>query len=426
MKIDIKKVFLVFLPFTQALTLNIFFPLKISEIALVILIFFYINKKTISKDWIWFINNNLIIVLLGILVTISFFVNIPWNYPYLPKVIPFRINRVGDSFIRLCYFYLCIAAYFYSFRLFTKDIKILEKWILGAMIAAIYGWYLFISSGLNLPYLKLPGMGEPQTLNGFIRCSTFKEGNYYGLFLLLSASVSFYLKKIKQGWFLLLSVIVSMSTISVISVFIFVFYYYRKRILKLNVMLKLVPVFIIGVLIFIQTDFYQRFVYKKLFESTKTLTQNNFSKVDRVITGKVAFYSGIDNPFFGVGPANYGLHYDYYNKYKKIVVNRSEYFDRFAQRKNERAIPNNVYLEVMSEYGVFALLLFMLFLFLVLTKAYYLKEDAIVGGMFSIISSFNAFPSFIMLFIWVFFAIPFAIHRNKLNLEKTVETNYDN
>lgn len=423
MKIDIKKVFLVFLPFTQALTLNIFFPLKISEIALVILIFFYINKKTISKDSLWFVNNNLIIILLGILVTLSFFVNIPWNYPYSPKIIPFRINRVGDSFIRLCYFYLCIAAYFVSFRLFTKDIKILEKWILGAMIAAIYGWYLFISSGLHLPYLKLPGMEEPQTLGGFIRCSTFKEGNYYGLFLLLSASVSFYLKKIKQGWFLLLSVIVSMSTISIISVFIFVFFYYRKRILKLNVMLKAVPVFIIGVLIFIQTDFYQRFVYEKLFDSTKTLTQNNFSKVDRVITGKVAFYSGIENPFFGVGPANYGLHYDYYNKYKKIVVNRNDYFDRFAQRKNERAIPNNVYLEILSEYGVFALLLFALFLFLILTKAYYLKEDAIVGGMFSIIISFNAFPSFIMLFIWVFLAIPFAIHRNKLNLEKTIETN---
>ena len=195
MKIDIKKVFLVFLPFTQALTINIFFPLKISEIALVILILFYVNKKVISKDSVWFFNNNLIILLLAIMVTLSFIVNIYWNYPYPPKVIPFRINRVGDSFIRLCYFYLCLAAYFISFRLFTKDIKILEKWVLGAIVVAIYGWYLFLSSKLNIPYFKLPGMGEPQMLEGFIRCSTFKEGNYFGLFLVLSASVSFYLKK---------------------------------------------------------------------------------------------------------------------------------------------------------------------------------------------------------------------------------------
>ncbi|MFH6997902.1 O-antigen ligase family protein [Flavobacterium sp. FlaQc-57] len=418
MKIDIKKVFLVFLPFTQALTINIFFPLKISEIALVILILFYVNKKVISKDSVWFFNNNLIILLLAIMVTLSFIVNIYWNYPYPPKVIPFRINRIGDSFIRLCYFYLCLAAYFISFRLFTKDIKILEKWVLGAMVVAIYGWYLFLSSKLNIPYFKLPGMGEPQMLEGFIRCSTFKEGNYFGLFLVLSASVSFYLKKMTHGWFLLFSVIVSMSTISIISVFIFVLYFYRKKLLNLSILLKVIPVAIIAIVLFIQTDLYQKYVYEKLFDSTKTLTQNNFSKVDRVITGKVAFYSGIENPFFGVGPANYGLHYDYYNKYKKIVVNRNEYFDRFAQRKNERAIPNNVYLEVLSEYGVITLALFILFLFLVLTKAYYLKEDAIVGGIFSIIISFNAFPSFIMLFIWVFLALPFAIHRNKLNQEK--------
>ncbi|WP_017496844.1 O-antigen ligase family protein [Flavobacterium sp. WG21] len=415
MKIDIKKVFLVFLPFTQALTLNIFFPLKISEIALVVLILFYVNKTVISKDTIWFFNNNLVILLLGILVTLSFFVNIFWNYPYPPKLIPFRINRVGDSFIRLCYFYLCLAAYYISFRLFTKDIRILEKWVLGAMISAIFGWYLFLSSKLNIPYFTLPGMDDPQILEGFIRCSTFKEGNYFGLFLLLSASVSFYLEKRAHGWFLLFSVIVSMSTISIISVFIFIFYFYRKRLLSLNILLKVIPVAVIGVLLFIQTDLYQKYVYQKLFDSTRTLTQNNFSKVDRVITGNVAFYSGIENPFFGVGPANYGLHYDYYNNYKKIVVHRNDYFDHFAQRKNERAIPNNVYLEVLSEYGVIAAILFMLFLFLILTKAYYLKEDAIVAGIFSIIISFNAFPSFIMLFIWVFLAIPFAIHRNKLN-----------
>jgi hypothetical protein len=198
MKIDIRKVFLVFLPFTQALTLNIFFPLKISEIALVILLLFYINKKTISRDTIWFFNNNIIIVLVAILVTLSFIVNIYWNYPYPPKEFPFRINRVGDSFIRVCYFYLCLAAYFVSYRLFTKDIKILEIWIFGAIIAAVYGWYLFLSSKLNIPYFKLPGIEEPQMLEGFIRSSTFKEGNYFGLFLLLSASVSFYLKK----WFM--------------------------------------------------------------------------------------------------------------------------------------------------------------------------------------------------------------------------------
>lgn len=76
MKIDVNKLFLIFLPFTQALTISIFFPLKISEIALVVLLLFYLNKSVISYSSIWFCNNNMIILLFSVIVTLSFTVNI--------------------------------------------------------------------------------------------------------------------------------------------------------------------------------------------------------------------------------------------------------------------------------------------------------------------------------------------------------------
>lgn len=427
MKIDINKLFLIFLPFTQALTISIFFPLKISEIALVILLLFYLNKKVISSSSIWFCNTNKIVLLLSLIVTLSFIVNIYWGYPYSPKTFPFRINRIGDSFIRLCYFYLCLLAYYVSFKFFAKDIKLLDKWVLGALIVAIYGWYLFIFSKLNLPYIKLPGMDDvPLSLNGFIRCSTFKEGNYFGLYLILSAAIAFYLQKKKEAWFLLFSVIITLSTISIVSAFVFLTFYFRREFFKMRFLLKTVPIVVLSIFIFTKTDFYKLYIYGKIFDSTKTLTAGNFSKVDRIITGQVAIDSGLDNPFLGVGPANYGLHYDYYNHYKKIVINRNDYFDQLARRKNIRSIPNNVYLEVLSEYGVIAFVLFIVFFVSILIKSYYLKEDALTGGMLALMLSLNAFPSFIMLFIWVFISIPFALEWNEKQQKDTAKVILDN
>jgi O-antigen ligase len=173
-----------------------------------------------------------------------------------------------------------------------------------------------------------------------------------------------------------------------------------------------VPIVVLSIFIFTKTDFYKLYVYGKIFDSSKTLTTGNFSKVDRIITGQVAVDSGLDNPFFGVGPANYALHYDYYNHYKKIVINRNDYFDTLARRKNIRSIPNNVYLEVLSEYGVIAFVLFIVLLISRVINSYSLKEDALTGGMLALLVSLNAFPSFIMLFIWVFISIPFALEWN--------------
>ena len=228
MKIDLNKIFLFFLPFAQALTINLFFPLKISEIALLIMPLFYINKRVISGRTRWFLNKNHLLAWFCLLVTVSFLINIRWNYPYGPKHFPFRVSRVGDSFIRLCYFYICVLAYYISFKILSKDTRLLKYWIFGAVIAGCYGWYLFLSTGLGIPYYKLPGMDEhPQFLRGIVRCGTFKEGNYYGLYLVVSAAIAFYLRKFRTGWFLLATVATSLSTISIVSGFLFLGFYYR-------------------------------------------------------------------------------------------------------------------------------------------------------------------------------------------------------
>src|SRR5690606_3804552 len=210
--------FLVSLPFTQALTIDIGFPLKASEIVLFFLLIFYMFNGKMSKFFWNLLVKYKILLFCLICVTISFFVNLFWNYDYPIKKIPFRLTPAIDSLLRLCYVVINIIAFFIAVIMLVKRQYILKYWVYGAVAAAIYAWYLFISSGLNLPYLKLFGMDEnPQMLHGFIRCGTFKEGNFFGLFLLLSAIISFYVNKIKTGVFLMITIITTFSTISIIS-----------------------------------------------------------------------------------------------------------------------------------------------------------------------------------------------------------------
>lgn len=408
--------FLVFLPFTKALTLNLGFPLKISELIMGLLIIILAIKSLLrpSSKLGPFASMDMALILFLIWVTGSFLVNLFWSYDYELKTIPSRIGSLKlDSLLRLIYIYICASAYFISKSFFHKDSQILSFWLVGAIIASIYSWYLFLSSSFGLPYIKLIGMDEiPQNIRGVIRCGTFKEGNFFGLYLILSAVISFYLKKRKTGIFLMLTTITTLSTITFISVFVFLAYLIGKSFLtkkKLKYVLISLPFIAVFTILFVQSSFYEDRIHAKLNQHPSELSRSNFSKVDRVLSSRIAFKQGLNNPVFGVGPYNYGLHYDRYNDFETYIKNNNEWSLQFFKRHDKRAIPNNVYLEIWSEYGILGFLLFLFFLLLILNKAFKSKNNIISGGVIALMLSFNAFPSFIMLFIWVFLALPSSL-----------------
>lgn len=407
--------FLVFLPFTQVLTINVGFNLKISELIIIFLIINILNKKTFSYGHINTIDN-LLLIFFGLAI-VSFFVNMFWLYDYETKVIPYRINRVVDSFLRIIYLFICIVAYFISVKLLSRKISLLDYWIKGAFIAALFGWYLAFSSYLGIPYFKLVGMLEsPQTYYGIIRSGPFKEGNFYGLFLLLSATIAFYRKKNAYGFFFLISILSTFSSVTFISAILFLVIFYLKKITSkkgLKIISFLVPIIIILGLIITKTDYYKTAVVGKLGDSSNQITSNNISKVDRMLTARMAFNMGLDNPFFGIGPYNFGNHYDRYNDIEEKIEYVSDYFITFFNRKGSRAIANNVYMEVWAEYGFFGFCIYIVFLIKILFISYKIKERAIFGGYICMLLSMNAFPSYIMLFIWVFLAVPVAIYIRK-------------
>lgn len=403
------KLYLLFLPFTQALTINIGFPLKISEFVLFGLILVILVQGKLNPQMSLIFHKNKTILFFLFWVSLSYLVNFFWVYNYNFKIFPNRISPSIDSLLKLVYIFLAVSSYFISTAYISKNISILKYWVHGAVLAALYGWYLFISSGFNLPYFKLIGMDEdPQTLYGFIRCGTFKEGNYFGLYLLISAVIAFYLRKTRLAIFLLASIISTFSSISIISAILFLLIILRKKILQKKVFIYsalILPFIILTFIQLKQTKFYNEYIVAKLAEPSNVLSSRNISKVDRTLTARIAFNLGLNNPIFGVGPYNYGLHYDQYNDYETKIANINNDIVDFFERTNKRAIPNNVYLELWAEYGIIGFIIFTLFLLNCFITAIKGKNIFLIGGFFSLLLSLNAFPSFTLLFIWGFLAI---------------------
>jgi O-antigen ligase len=403
------SIFFLFMPFTQALTFHVGFPLKISEVCLLALAVIYLatrRKVQLPKPVIY------CIAFFFFIITVSFIINLVWSYSYPLKEYPSRFGYTGDSVTRYIYFILALLAFFISvdcFLLYTEySVRI---WLYGAVMAALYGWYLAVSSKLHLPVFLLPGMEHPpqKTDYGIIRCGTFLEGNYMGLYLLLSAGMSFYIKRIKTGIFLLLSIITTFSTLSYIGAVLFVIIYLLPILLKKKFIPALL-ILIIGVLFyfpwFTKTQFYKFYVYEKIFSDPANVTTNAaYSKADRLVTIQTAWHVSVDNPVFGVGLSNFSRHYEEHYTGEGLSPKMYKIF----LRKNSKVIPNNIYVEILTEGGFIALITFIVFLlFLVYYARSYGASNTLLPALLGMLLCFNAYPSFIMIYLWCFMALPVA------------------
>ncbi len=411
LEIFVRYLYIIFffcMPFTQALTFNVGFPLKFSELALLILAGIYVLlKRKINLP----VTLSILLSSFFFIVSISFFVNLFWHYDYSLKPYETRFGYTGDSISRYIYFVLALCAFFVSIDIFLTDRnRFVKVWVYGAVIAAIYSWYLMLFSLFKLPVYLLPGMkNPPQMIGGYIiRSGTFAEGNYMGCFLFLSGVMSFYIRKIKIGLFLFASVFTSFATLGIVSVFFFLVIYLRKYIF----LRKYIPYFFLGLLLllplfslFLKTSVYKEYIYNKIFSSPTHVTgEASYSKVDRFLTSKVAFKMAAGNPIVGVGLSNFARHYDRY--YTRDNLMEADY--NAFKRVNFKSIPNNVYLEVWSEAGTIALLLFIAILACITYYASVDNSKALLAGMLCLIVCLIAFPSFIMIYLWSFLALPVA------------------
>lgn len=415
------SLFLFFIPFSYALTFKVGFPLKISEITLVLLVILVLTNRQLKLEpEVFPVVQTL--TLFCLFSFISLIINLFWQYNYQLDTYEARFGYKIDSILKFCYLMLAYFCFIISYKIFLNyKAYALKIYFRGAVISSIYCWYLFLTSLFNFPTFLLPGMdAEPQMIllsfGDFIRSGTFKEGNYMGMFLLLSGIMAFYCDKKKLGFFLFLTIIPTVSSMAILNVFLFLFLFYFKKFFTRKNFNKLILFFAIIMIAFsmaLGNKDFKFLVTAKIFGSTKNISNNaEFSKADRLNSSMTALEIGLNNPFLGVGMSNYSLHNKEYN------------YDNRFYKENFKSIPNNIYLEIVSEQGILGLAIFILFLLQLYKISQKYRAVALQYGLISTFIYFVAFPTYIILFIWVFFGLVAALPNN--HFEQEVNVNKQN
>jgi O-antigen ligase len=389
------------LPFTYALTIDLKFPLKISEVVLIVILILTFQRGRISAFWL----RNAPLKAFFVFLVFTFFsllINSLWTYSYQLSEYDSRFGYTFDSVFKFFYLLLAFFTFFVATNAFKIDSrKYIALFLKGGIVAGCYSWYLFFAGLLRIQAVLLPGIDEPQyitlSFGTFIRGGTFKEGNYMGLFILFCVILSFYSNRKLLGYFFTTTLIATFSSVGIICVSLFLAYYYfslnftRRKLFRLSAII-IVLVVLFGTLF--QHEDFKFLIISKISISKREITNNaDYSREDRMNSFLTAIKMGLDNPFMGVGISNYARHFDH------LAPNN------IFKNNDFKVIPNNIYAEIFAETGFFGLIIFLYLLFLLYEKTRFDNSGILKCGYVVTLIYFLAFPTFSMLFIWVFFAL---------------------
>jgi len=404
-------VFVFFLPFHYALTFNIGFPLKISEIAGFVLILLNIN--TIKNELFKFKQIETAFLVFLLWTIISFSLNI-YSLQNLSSNVPSRFGHLLDSTFKLIY----LIFVFLFFVLANSNIfKKVEEWnknlfLLGLATSCLYAWYLAILSIQNIEPFLLPGMDAfPQhtlfSVGHYIRCGTFKEGNHYALLLLIGLFVAYNNKNWIFAVLFCVTIILTVSTMAIVCMFIFSIIIILKFLLKLKagwvyiVIFSLLSIFSLYKLKNqkdIDLLITQKIIPKENTDYSKDW--GSFSRKQRLNYLNVAYKIANSHPFYGVGISNYSLYYDKYNTFDESKIIKNEPFKR---------IVNNIYFEILAEQGYIGLIIFFGFCYILIKNSNLKVEISLI------LLYFFTYPSLTVLFVFYYFSLT----TNKFQISET-------
>lgn len=410
----------VFLPFTSVLTISLAGAKLSIPDALIMLLFVITisrslistkrNKKTITITQSRIIKAFIILILFSLCFSIINYYQFKDTFILPPWVTDFKSMLLTGiiSNMRLI-IPLSILISMFMFIKNKKDFNyIIKLFLYGSFIASLYGFYEFIikETGLGFSFL-LPG--HPQTIlyafGGLTRISgTFGEPSYFAGYLVLSIFICLYAKNIKIFsksamnlliLFDLILLVLTYSTTGYFSLFVgYLFYLFFSKKTHLFFALIYIPLLFMLIINFVPTV--QDVVMKPFDNSTDQLG----SSTDRVNTIIAAVNMFIDKPVTGIGYGNYPF---LYNEYK----------DNNAVYKTEGSIANNVYMDLLSSYGILGIILV---LFIAFQFKHNMKTIKIhskneykyyAGALISILVLFLAYPTFNFGFHWFFFTLIF-------------------
>jgi len=409
------------LPFTQALTLDTGFPLKIYEVTIVLSCILVLARGKISlapgarKEL-------RILIVFSILVLMLLFIRTMSPAAGMDaSAYANRYGPIGDGITKFMYILLNVCGFvFFSYYAFKDEKRVLTVWLVGAVLAAIYAWYLFVASMLGDTPLSLPGTALSRksfTYFAFpvIVSGTFREGNFMGLYLLLSLAIALYTHRIKTAIFLSLTILVTHSTSCVLGLIVFWGLVVWKRCFQDRSPHKVFYVFLCVILVgtagvYLKTSAYVTDVFtKKLFYSAAQGGSEAASRLDRLDMALRGIGMFKDNVLIGVGLSRYGYHYDYYHRPGRFFLKESRY---------DKPIANNVYIELLSELGLCGFCAFMFFLFSIYRRTRRKGFEYLRYGFIAMLLVFMAYPTFSIMFLWAFLAVVVGIFAKSQALDR--------
>jgi O-antigen ligase len=389
------------LPFTAALTLNLRFPLKIYEVALLgagltclsQLRIPTLRSASTAARWVAALVGWAVAVLLLHL----------WLPPEGVNAAGFesRFGPLGDELAKILYLLLSLFGFLLiAQRTYEEEQLVLRLWLIGAIAAALYSWYLFTSSLLGRPPFLLPGVEKAQLFafgdRVVIRSGTFEEGNFFGLYLVLSTMIALYARRLLTAVFLAASVLITFSTVNFAALALLSAILIWRGPAKARRGRRLLSV-VAGVLVLagagallLGTGYLENVV------SGKLVGQNAISRLDRLGLALTGLRMFADHPITGVGISQFGY---YYRSYELFDLNSwTLFFDL-------KRIPNNVYIELLAELGIVGLALFAAFVSRIWR---HLRRPELFHfrlGFLAMLLAWNAFPSYSIMFLWAFWGV---------------------
>jgi O-antigen ligase len=387
------------LPFTYAFTIDLRFPLKIYEVALALVLLTYLRELRIP-----FAPGAMVPVR-----RIAVFVVAVGILGLLRLVAPAegssaadfgaRFGPAGDAVAKFAYLSLAILGFLlFTRRAYADHALYLRAWRIGAITAATYSWYLALAGLLGFQPLLLPGIEDPKYFEvagrAIIRSGTFVEGNILGLFLLVSAGLALYERRRLAAIFLSLTIFLSFSTVNVLALPILwgVYWFQERSEMSLQRrVLYLVSGILVALLlgvVLVQLGYVQSVVVAKLS------SDDPGSLVKRIAFVLAGLRMFADHPWLGVGLSQFGY---FYNNYQPLGI--------LGTAQTVKLIPNNIYVELLSELGLLGFLLFGAFLVSIYRR---LRPPALAplrATFIAILFALNAFPTYTVMFLWAFFGL---------------------